>query len=515
MNKIIVIILTRSLSKFRILLFIYISLVANGVQAHDSQARLKELRELNHMWVNGQYKEVAPRLGEYRKGPFGKNIIVDYMLGTSWCRIPGEEAFGKEWLQRKVLPLANSDDETNTIKKEIENCGSQAPPREIEVTSLRGSSVTFRGKGYSFRGEESLPTATGAVKFIRSIPYEELSARLFEPSRRKDGISHVQSLLGPGFRVLSVGHFIIASSSGHSTVQLTSLGRYLEKYLSFYASQYSMPIPSDLITVYLVPNETKFHTLAARLHGLNIERLYPDYGIIGYSFPEDMSIVSITPRTIYGTLNHELFHLMVRQNFGDIPPWLEEGIAALYESSKIVGDRIQGVRNWRFNVLDEHSYLDEKPGEQLAVGDKDCPKAIHWVFKLQDLMKMNWDLFNDPSGMPPDTDINLDKNEWMDSAFAPAMARSFALYLQDKQQLVPVYNAFRNNEAIRGDILVVTETPVSLLEKTLHKPISEINAEFLSWLANEFTEFEIQKYRIRSSPHRGRNSLRPAIKRQR
>src|ERR1051325_10177877 len=100
---------------------------------------------------------------------------------------------------------------------------------------------------------------------------------------------------------------------------------------------YDMPAPSYFITVYLVPNDGILGLLASLIHGITIYE-----GTIGYSFPYDQSITAIIPRMIFGTLKHELFHLMVRKNFGDIPPWLEEGMATLYEVSRVRDEGIVG-----------------------------------------------------------------------------------------------------------------------------------------------------------------------------
>src|SRR4029453_12868338 len=70
-------------------------------------------------------------------------------------------------------------------------------------------------------------------------------------------------------------------------------------------------------------------------------------GSIGYSFSADQSMVGWADGKAYGTFAHELFHVMVRGNFGDIPPFLDEGMAALYEVSGFEQGRAAGVRNAR------------------------------------------------------------------------------------------------------------------------------------------------------------------------
>ena len=97
----------------------------------------------------------------------------------------------------------------------------------------------------------------------------------------------------------------------------------------------------------LVRDGWEVKQLAERRHGLDVSS-----ATIGYAFVEDASIVAAVPTTAAGTVLHELFHLLVRSNFGDVPQWLDEGIAGLYEVSGRRGDVYFGLENWRRKVLE-------------------------------------------------------------------------------------------------------------------------------------------------------------------
>jgi hypothetical protein len=121
----------------------------------------------------------------------------------------------------------------------------------------------------------------------------------------------------------------------------------LDRSSAFFERTYGMAPPADLITVYAAGDQPELATVARRLHGLRTE-----FYTMGYSVYEDLSIAGITARGHYGTLIHELFHTLVRGNFGDMPPWLEEGMAAAYADSRLVGDRVEpNARNWRGPIL--------------------------------------------------------------------------------------------------------------------------------------------------------------------
>lgn len=116
------------------------------------------------------------------------------------------------------------------------------------------------------------------------------------------------------------------------------------------------------------------------LHGLEVA-----FGTIGYSFKNDLSVSAVVRGPYAGTLKHELTHLLVRTNFGDIPPWLDEGLAALYEVSRLEGDYLRGLPNWRAEVLKR--YWDGEP-------------------QVTELLGMNWKQFDVHGGRCNDRPCN-------------------------------------------------------------------------------------------------------------
>jgi hypothetical protein len=152
----------------------------------------------------------------------------------------------------------------------------------------------------------------------------------------------------------------------------------------------------------------------------------------------------------YGTFAHELFHVMVRSNFGDIPPFLDECMAALYEVSGFEGRRAVGVRNWR--------------GAILRNGWTNRPR-------ITDVVQMNRSAFDDLTG-PSDQLASGGKQ-----GVNHATARYLMLYLQQRGELLAVYKAFLNRK--------VTDRPadrsVALLESVLGRPLDAVDAEFAVW----------------------------------
>jgi hypothetical protein len=61
-----------------------------------------------HAWTREVYAEASKRLSTYRVDvPYGKSYDVDYMLGTTWCRIDGQIGEGislLDWALQQEMP---------------------------------------------------------------------------------------------------------------------------------------------------------------------------------------------------------------------------------------------------------------------------------------------------------------------------------------------------------------------------------------------------------------------------
>lgn len=239
----------------------------------------------------------------------------------------------------------------------------------------------------------------------------------------------------------------MAPASSPSADELKHAGESLEQYLQFFVSEYGMRKPSSLISVYFAADRSQLRDLARRLHGIELAP-----GSIGYSFPADQSMVGWASGTAYGTFAHELFHVMVRGNFGDIPPFLDEGMAALYEVSGFDRGRAVGVSNWRGALLKR--YWTERPS-------------------IRELVKMDRNSFDDVAGSSdgPGGGGRQAANH--------ATARYLMLYLQERGELLPVYKAFRSRK--------VNDRPaaqgVTLVESVLGRSLDAVDAEFAEWFS--------------------------------
>lgn len=402
------------------------------------------LDRIRSAWRAHAYPEAYEATEQYRKEPYGKRVEVYYIGGTSLCRIAGRADRGATYMQWILDNFSLDAPDRATVNGELKACrtaAADAAPVAITVNAMMATATSSgHTKMYYYEGGNNAMRSV-PVKVVRKVREEELLNRLFASGDAARAMSAVKQLAGGGASVEASTHFVVASSR-HSAAQLRAVGQQLDKVYEFFLIEYGIPVQEHLISVYLEPDAGALRARAITLHGIELS---PQS--IGYSYQADMSMVGIigpSPAPAIGTLQHELFHLMVRSDFGDIPPWMDEGMAGLYEVTRTQGGRVIGTPNWRGPVLNSLRQL------QPAV---------------QDLVKMNWMQF---SGGDSEYDSAR-------QAANHAKARYLMLYLQNEQKLRSVYRAFRTRE--------IGSDPASLLSSTLQTDLGALENDFQKWFA--------------------------------
>lgn len=413
-------------------------------------------------WKGERYPESSARLRNFRAKPYGERFEVDYWIGTGWCRMPGEERSGWDLLDWAMYAYPLAAETRATFKAERDLCrkvaldagDTQRKPR-IVVVKATGSGATASAeqtKLFYIPGGDKGALRAYRPRSKREVPANELDARLVplaEASRAED----LARKLAPGATVISQGHFVLASASGHSAPQLKQIAGRLDEFVGFLGRQYGVALPPYFITVYLVPDPAAIRRYADRLHGLDVSP-----ATLGYAFQNDLSVLALLRGNGVGTVLHELFHLAVRSTYGAIPQWMDEGMASLYETSTLINGQFLGEPNWRSIVLNE----------------------MAGVFRdrvtLRDVVTSRW--FWD------DVNVQADPGEprWNpeDQAYMMALARYFTLFLQESGGLVRVFEAYRDRQPGR-DFEPAAAQAVRLVEQALGKSITAIEADFWRW----------------------------------
>lgn len=418
-------------------------------------AQVAELEDLEARWKGGEYQEVVTRGLVLRDKPFGRNVEVDYMIGTSLCRLPNREKTGRNHLRwclesyQGLTPPVRA-----TIRAEIDACqtATRAHPGPVIGCKFPPVDVGVRVNTKMFSSPGDVAISQVPPEQVERIPSATLLARRLpagEPlpaeQRLRDTIASLHLSFSLDTTSVDTGFAVADFGAG---VDGAKLLKQLHTYADFFKREFGLELPPDRIAVYVVKDFAQLRELSRALHGLGLPPL-----CLGYSHRDDLSILAICGTDAVGTVFHELCHLAMRSSFGDAPPWLDEGLAALYEVSRIEGDSVLGVDNWRRDVLE-------------APGARPIP--------LDRLLGTTWPAFDT-------MDNGTASNEGsMKTAVVHATARYFLYFLQEQKALAQTVKAYRlrspddlgENPSAEG---------IRLMEKITGRPIEKVNTEFLDW----------------------------------
>jgi hypothetical protein len=428
------------------------------------------LDDCKTMMAHGQYDKASNellKLIDLSDQRNGRTPEVFYYLGFCRCQLK-DVSTGLAWLDygKKQALTAQKPFFDDVIRQcgqvDTFNVLPQAGARlnsQPGVTSRTKGGYFFGGKNLPYDGDEKDVTAVGAAMNVASVPVETLRARLFTPERRDAAVAASKKLMTESFpdrkySVNALGQFVFVSeerSWGWKPADLEKLERDLHRIMKFYETNYQMLWPERLVTIYLAAYPSELKAIAAKIHGMNMS-----VDVIGYSTNEDLSAAAVVESPdAWGTLSHELFHLMVHDNFADIPNWLEEGMASAYAVARLENDRlIASNSNWRSAVLKRFF----NPNDAVQV---------------KDLVNLTW---SDLEGG------GTDKQQTR-SAVNHALICYLALYLQEKGKLADVYFAYRKR------IVPAELSDESLpLVRGFGKPLQEINDDFRKFLDKILSE---------------------------
>jgi hypothetical protein len=405
------------------------------------------LADIRTEWRAARYDDTFRDCEVFRKQEYGKRADVYYMAATSLCRLPGRSDLGVKYMEWITSNYPLTDADRRVVNSELAVCrAAAAPPAPAVVSIVARATASSQGSAKMFfgiNGTNALLSVPSEV--VRQVPPAEFAQRLFVPTSSAAAVRAARTRLStvPGTQALTPAasasrRFIVASLDARPVAQLDTIARQLDTAFDFFVSEYGMQVPAPLITVYLVRDTSTMQRVADKLYGL---RLSPQS--IGFSFQDDLSMVGVVQTTAMGTLQHELFHLMVRNNFGDVPPWLDEGMAALYEESAVQAGRVVGLPNWRGQVLQR--FGQEQPS-------------------IEALMTMDWFAFS----------AGGDDFRTIRQAAIHAKARYFVLFLQEQGRLAAVYKAFQARD--------IGSDPRAVLTSTLGSDLTAVERDFQAWL---------------------------------
>ena len=180
--------------------------------------------------------------------------------------------------------------------------------------------------------------------------------------------------------------------------------------------------PTRAVTVFVFSSQDGFQRFCSARTGGACPTTFGEYGRVS------REIVMHATRGAE-TLNHELVHPIIQEDFPRAPAWLDEGIAALYENPvySCAKGYLTGISNWR--------YPDVK--RALDAPDEPAPTRLDALFAMDTFTFLTLDPAHPEAG--PTDPAKENRHE--------GLARYLAQWLDRKGQLWPFYRTWRRTIA--------------------------------------------------------------------
>lgn len=410
----------------------------------------------------GQYDKVFDTAVKLRKQVYGKNAVIDYFIAKSLC-LDGHTQKSTHCFNCIIKNFKLSGSRKDFIEQEINSCNSASGEAEEELVtspdfnyinnvSLPEASVGGKmGKVYNCFSENQ------TINFSRMVSLDELESRLFPIDQKNKAIQKISSIVNNNYKTNTSGRYVIVTTKEFPLTdnKVSGVANRLEDAYNFFVDYYDLRAPDKLITVYILPHQSSLRQTAQLIHGIQL----PDPNI-GYSNLSDLSLLGLGNAEQLGTLYHELFHLIIRTDLGDIPAFLDEGLASLYsvskwENKKLVGDH----RPWRLEELKEASYA------------RDMYLKIP---PFEKLINYSWNEFD-----------GQETKNVCQVAVNYALSNFLMIYLQEKDLLQKMVAAFKNRPFI-PETDSEPKSNLQIFEDVVAVSTKEFTKKFDSWFKSKY-----------------------------
>ena len=408
----------------------------------------------------GEYDKVFDTALKLRKQVYGKNAVIDYFIAKSLC-LDGHHKKATHCFHCIINNFKLDGSKKSFIQKEISNCNAPSTSEEEVLTS---------NQDFSYINNVSLPEAgvsgkmgrvyncesrEQTINLSKMVVLDELESRLFPITEKKNAVNKIRSIVNDKYRLDTSGRYVFVSLKKYALDSVSNTASRLENAYNFFVKYYGLRPPDKLLTVYILPDKKSLRETAELVHGIQL----PDPNI-GYSNLSDLSLLGLGDAKHLGTLYHELFHLIVRTDLGDIPAFLDEGLASLYSVSKWKSDLLIGdARPWRLDEI------------------REARNARDRYFKiptLDSLINYSWNQFD-----------GQETKNVCQVAVNYALSNFLMIYLQEKNRLQQMVDAFKNRPFILEDSSL-EKTNIQIFEEVVQDSIKTFSLKFDTWFKNQY-----------------------------
>ena len=255
-----------------------------------------------------------------------------------------------DWYDR-ARPLATDNAMADVINDEINFCRTKLAQARIadrsQTTSMEISFVMKEGTV-----EMSAETIASLPSVLPDSPLDEGAGVLIEALESE--LRDIALLLGVDLRTLDRAPFLMVGFEGREALE-RHFERGVAPFYEVFVNTYFEP-PERRVTLLISSHP---HELVDATRGLYPDMSIPVYApFLGYFNPADDLIMATGGQAGYGTVLHEMIHALMAQDHPDAPPWLNEGLASVYERTAWREGRLRPLPNWRFDRMESGDFGD-------------------------------------------------------------------------------------------------------------------------------------------------------------
>lgn len=426
-----------------------------------------EIQELFLLLEQQQYTALVNKVCVMRKKEYYKNAFLDYCLAYGYCQL-NRPQISAEWFDHMLVSYNGfSSDRRAELIRMKSSCQIQESASTVAgemVNYLRAMNTDgFDGNQAGIESKMGIPSLTDRVT---EIDFEhttfDTKNRQFTQQQKSEAYNYYKGLLNDNsYFCDSTQHLLVFYSGNVSGIkrQISEL----EDYYQYYSQEFNLGESNRLITIFYCSGRSDLDFVADKVHSIDVPK-----STFGYASSADLVLLSIANASWLGAMKHELFHLMIRSFIGDIPAWLDEGIACYYESSALKNNRVTvNMRNYRTNIFRSLDMMRYESKDKLPVPTVDK------------FSNYSWQQF---SGIPGDLMIKASLNY--------SISYVFVKFLSDQNKLLTVVDAFRNRtfeetQAATGageDLTILHVRPgKEILTEALGMDMDRIQLAFEAW----------------------------------
>lgn len=330
-----------------IILILFFSLQVSGQTAqesHEHYLTIMKAGSLNDQKLQQALSHEENAFSLAKEFKYAYNIAIVYEMQSNYVD-------AETWF-KQALSLAENNQQVTLASTALGDVATQIA-KQNTVAWNTGFNVSMVLKGGSLEMDSSR---------ISRLP--QVLKTIAEGEPIKNRLNPVRHLFEGYDSIVKDEILLLTKSSNNSAQKHYQKG--VKDFLKWYQERYFTELENLPITIVFFESAWRAQKF--------VSKLYPNNGGVEYQpflgvFNPNDNLILATVTGGYGTFLHELMHAMVHNDFVDVPAWLDEGMAMMYERSMWSSGQLIPLPNWRLNNVPLDYLIDLHSLESIGESD--------------------------------------------------------------------------------------------------------------------------------------------------